>query len=82
MMGDDKPVEPYFDVPYTVSPDDWGLRGDLSTRRRPPGSYVWDGAIQDYAADLKRLHSPQFEIDWETTHGCLAIAARRVWAIC
>jgi hypothetical protein len=24
-MGDDKPVEPYFDVPYTVSKDDWGL---------------------------------------------------------
>ena len=26
VMGDDKPVEPYFDVPYTVSPDDWGLQ--------------------------------------------------------
>ena len=24
-MGDDKPIEPYFDVPYTVSPDDWGV---------------------------------------------------------
>ena len=28
VMGDDKPVEPYFDVPYTVSPDDWGLKAD------------------------------------------------------
>ncbi len=24
-MGDDKPVEPFFDVPFTVSPDDWGV---------------------------------------------------------
>ena len=38
------------------------------------GSYVWEGAIKDYAADLKKLHSPQFEIDKETTQGCLAIA--------
>ncbi len=30
--------------------------------------------VKDYAADLKKLHSPRFEIDWETTHGCLAIA--------
>ena len=25
-LSDDKPVEPYFDVPVTVSPDDWGWR--------------------------------------------------------
>ena len=26
VMGDDKPVEPYFDVPYTAAADDWGLQ--------------------------------------------------------
>ena len=30
--------------------------------------------MKDYATDLKKLHAPQFEIDWETTHGCLDIA--------
>ena len=45
-----------------------------TTRPRRSGSYVWDGAIKDYAADLKKLHSPRFEIDWETTHGCVEIA--------
>lgn len=73
VMGDDKPVEPYFDVPYTTSPDDWGLWASYR-KTGDGGSFVWEGAIQDYATDLKRMHSPQFEIDWETTHGCVAIA--------
>jgi hypothetical protein len=72
-MGDDKPVEPYFDVPYTVSADDWGLAASYH-KTAASGSYVWQGAIHDYAADLKKLHSPRFEIDWETTQGCLTIA--------
>jgi hypothetical protein len=73
VMGDDKPVEPFFDVPYTVSPDDWGLHV-VYHKTETAGSYVWEGAIKDYAADLPKLHSPQFEIDWETTNGCLEIA--------
>ncbi len=73
VMGDDKPVEPYFDVPYTASPDDWGLSADFE-RRDPAGSYTWHGAVKDYAGDLKKLHSPRFEIDWETTRGCVGLA--------
>ena len=42
------------------------------------GSYVWEGAIKDYATDLRKLHSPRFEIDWETTDGCLAACPGRV----
>jgi hypothetical protein len=72
-MGDDKPVEPYFDVPYTVSPDDWGLK-PVYHKTGGAGSYVWDSPIKDYDADLPKLHAPRFEIDRETTHGCLAIA--------
>ncbi len=70
---DDKPVEPYFDVPVTVSPDDWGLEATFH-QTEASGSYAWDGAIKDYEADLGKLHSPRFEIDWETTDGCLQIA--------
>jgi hypothetical protein len=72
-MGDDKPVEPCFDVYYTVSADDWGLQA-IYHKTDTAGSYVWEGAIQDYARDLKRLHSPQFEIDWETSRGCRELA--------
>lgn len=72
-MRDDKPVEPYFDVPYTVSPDDWGLQAEYH-KADAAGSYVWDAPIRDYDRDLARLHPPQFDIDWETTRGCLALA--------
>ena len=43
VMGDDKPVEPCFDVPYTVSPDDWGLQA-VYHKTDASGSYVWEGA--------------------------------------
>ncbi len=72
-MGDDKPVEPYFDVPYTVAPDDWGLEAEYH-RTDDLGSCVWDSPVKDYATDLAKLHSPKFEIDWQTTEGCLEIA--------
>lgn len=72
-MGDDKPVEPYFDVPYTVSPDDWGME-PLYRKTDGCGSYAWDGPIKDYQTDLKKLHSPRFEIDWHTTNGSFDLA--------
>jgi hypothetical protein len=72
-MGDDKPVEPYFDVPYTASPDDWGLQA-VYHRTQECGSCVWDAPIKDYDTDLKQLHSPSVNIDWETTRGCFDIA--------
>ena len=56
-MGDDKPVEPYFDVPYTVPPDDWGLEAEYH-RTDAAGSCVWDAPIKDYDTDLQKLHSP------------------------
>jgi hypothetical protein len=30
--------------------------------------------VKDYESDLKKLHAPQFEIDWTTTNGCLELA--------
>jgi len=72
-MQDDKPVEPYFDVPYTVPPDDWGMAAEYH-RTEDSGSCVWDAPIKDYDADLAKLHAPSVEVDRETTHGCLAIA--------
>lgn len=73
VMGDDKPLEACFDVPYTVSPDDWGLQ-TVFHRTDAAGSCVWDAPVKDYDRDLKKLHSPQFEIDWQTTRGCLELA--------
>ncbi len=73
-MGDDKPVEPFFDVPYTVSADDWGLETVYHRTDMRDGSQVWDAPIRDYDTDLERLHPPRFEIDVATTNGCLDLA--------
>lgn len=73
VMGDDKPIDRFFDVPYTVSPDNWGVEA-VYHQIDSLGSYVWDNPIKDYKTDLKKLHSPGFEIDWETTNGCLNFA--------
>ena len=72
-MGDDKPVEPFFDVPYTSAPDDWGLVV-IEHRTDTAGSFIWDSPIKDYDTDLPKLHSPPVVIDWETTNGCYEIA--------
>jgi len=73
-MGDDKPVEIFFDVPYTVTDDDWGVESIRYHKTESLGSYVWESPIKNYKTDLCRLHSPTFEIDWITTRGCLEIA--------
>lgn len=72
-MQDDKPVEPCFDVPYTVPPDDWGMKA-VYHRTADLGSCVWEAPVKDYATDLGKLRSPTVEIDWETTNGSLQIA--------
>lgn len=53
-MGDDKPVEPFFDVPYTASPDDWGLSA-VYHKTETSGSFVWESPIRDYKTDLSTL---------------------------
>jgi hypothetical protein len=38
-MGDDRPVEPFFDVPYTSAPDDWGLAVFVQARAATGSRY-------------------------------------------
>ena len=72
-MGDDRPVEAVFNVPYTCSVDFWGL--PISYRRTEQlGSFVWDAPLKDYATDLKKIHPLTFEIDWGVSNGCVELA--------
>ena len=71
-MGDDKPVDPVFAVPYTAASDDWGLETHFEKTNRE-GSYTWDAPLKDFAnVGLVNLRDPQ--IDWETTRASLEIA--------
>jgi hypothetical protein len=73
-MGDDKVVESFFDVPYTVLPDDWGLPTIYHQSDMPDGARSWDAPVQNYEKDLRRLCLPTIEIDWAVTNGSLALA--------
>ncbi len=73
VMGDDRPVEACFNVPYTCSADDWGAEVKFH-RAEQLGSYVWESPIKDYAADLRRIHPLTFEIDWQVSKGCYDLA--------
>ena len=43
------------------------------------GSIVWEAPVKDYKTDLKKIDAPTFEIDWETTNGCLKFS-REIFA--
>ena len=73
-MGDDKPVEPVFDIAHLIKPDNWGVE-IIYHQTENLGSYVWDNPIMDYEQDLKKIHSPRVVIDWETTNGCFDLAS-------
>ena len=72
-MGDDKPVGPYFDIPIILRKEDWGLEtGFHRTAQR--GSYAWESPLKDYRKDLKRLHTPQLEVDLNGSQALLQLA--------
>jgi hypothetical protein len=73
-MGDDRPVEPIFNVPYTCSADDWGVQIKYHMPERT-GSYVWESPIKNYATDLPRIHPLTFAIDWNVSKACLQLAS-------
>jgi hypothetical protein len=74
-MGDDRPVEPFFNVGHVTAADDWGVTEEY-TKTDEAGSYVWESPIRDYARDLPRLHSPVVTIDQDATDASLALAHR------
>jgi hypothetical protein len=73
-MGDDKPLEPFFEVSYTVAADDWGMETVFHKTDTQNGSQSWDAPVKDYERDLSKLQVPSVEIDWDTTNGCMSIA--------
>ena len=70
-MQDDKVSEPFFDIGYTRSEDDWGVQACQSGGHG--GAYAWEPALKE-EDDIRRLHAPVFAVDHETTEATLALA--------
>jgi hypothetical protein len=73
-MGDDKPVEPYFNIPCVLLPDDWGVEIIVHKPDAQGGSLAWEPPIKDYEKDFGRLKMPQTVVDWVTSNGSFEIA--------
>lgn len=75
-MGDDRPVEKYFNVPATIAPDNWGLEiiEHSTDSQGGPKALAWSPAIEDYDKDLPRLKMPTIEIDEEVSEGSYQLA--------
>jgi hypothetical protein len=88
-MGDDRVVEPFFDVPYNYQDTGWGLQ-ERSRGGEDGGSYVWDPPIEIYERDFPKLRYPRIVVDYETTSrvedlaremfdGLLTVRVRGIW---
>jgi len=76
MMGDDKVIEPYFDVPYSFSESDWGMHENIIGGENG-GSFTWEPPLKDYK-DLDKLHFPVITIDYERTKAIVHLAQETV----
>jgi hypothetical protein len=65
-MGDDKVIEPYFNVPYSYSESDWGMH-HVQIGGTNFGAYTWDAPLKDYEKDLPLLKFPQITVDFKMT---------------
>ena len=71
-IKDDKVIEPYFDIGYTFTDNEWGLDSRVSGGTEG-GSYIWDAPIKNFG-DIAKMHSPKIEVDYETTEKVIATA--------
>ena len=71
-MGDDRVVDPNFDVPHVHTETDWGMQ-EKTIGSRDGGAITWDSPLKDYA-DLDKMRVPQITIDEQGTEQQLALA--------
>jgi hypothetical protein len=72
-MGDDRVVEPYFNVPYNYQDTGWGLH-EQNIGGQNGGSYVWESPIKDYEQDFASLRYPEILVDYDMTAKIVALA--------
>lgn len=72
-MGDDRVIEPYFNVPYFAHESDWGMH-EKKIGGGDGGSYRWESPLQDFK-DMDKLHFPVIKVDEKKTQIMLDTAS-------
>jgi len=73
-MGDDRVIEPYFEVPYVYSESDWGMK-ETKIGGQNGGSYTWNSPLKSYD-NLDKLHFPGISVDYKATATLLSLAEK------
>jgi len=73
-MGDDRVIEPHFEIPYMHEESDWGMHA-TEVGGINGGAYTWDPPLKSYD-DLNKLHFPSISVDYEATNSLLSLAKK------
>ena len=73
-MGDDRVIEPTFDVPCVHTESDWGMHEE-QTGGANGGAYSWQAPLHDYM-DMDKLHFPVITVDAAATEERLDLAQK------
>ena len=71
-MGDDRVIEPFFDVPHAYEQSDWGMH-ETRIGGDHGGSYRWEAPLKSYD-DLDKLRFPRISVDYSATQRMLELA--------
>jgi hypothetical protein len=71
-MGDDRVIEPYFNIPYVYTETDWGMQ-ETKIGGGNGGAYRWESPLKDYG-DMDKLRFPQIEVDYQSSERLVEIA--------
>ncbi len=72
-MGDDRVIEPYFNVPHNYTDTGWGLT-EKRIGGEDGGSYIWEAPIRNYEKDFDKLQFPVITVDYEMTRKIVDLA--------
>ena len=72
-MGDDRVIEPFFNVPWSFTDTVWGI-AEERIGGDDGGSYVWKCPIQDYEEDFGGLRFPEIKVDYQRSNRILDFA--------
>ncbi|MGI9861721.1 hypothetical protein SDD30_10120 [Moorella naiadis] len=71
-MGDDRVIEPYFNVAYVAHNSGWGME-EKKIKVEAEGSYRWEAPLKDFK-DMDKLHFPEITVDYERTQKLFDLA--------
>jgi hypothetical protein len=71
-IKDDKVIEPYFDIGYTYTDNEWGLDAIVKGGKHG-GSYAWEAPIKNIE-DIDKIKFPEIKVDHTATEDTVTLA--------